>query len=193
MKKKTLLYFKMFSRVKFRRRSNWTQTVSYTFINMHIKHHVMYLLEINSNSAGWLLSIPNSFLPSHHLPHLRETKGSILTFDFASIPVHMVRYFYGVCRAWGVKANAGSKFCVSHLLFSYLFCPAWSMYIQLLHSSDPRTPLVLSSVFLSTQGIYTRREGLLSREFQNVSMLKYNLELGMLRSKSLFLVICSLP
>lgn len=130
MKKKTLLYFKMFSRVKFRRRSNWTQTVSYTFINMHIKHHVMYLLEINSNSAGWLLSIPNSFLPSHHLPHLRETKGSILTFDFTSIPVHMVRYFYGVCRAWDVKANAGSKFCVSHLLFSYLFCPAWSMYID---------------------------------------------------------------
>lgn len=124
----------MFSRVKFRRRNNWTKTVSYTFVNMHIKHHVMYLghlLETNSNSAGGLLSIPNSFLSSHHLPHLRETKGSIVTFDFASIPVHMVRYFYSVCRAWGVKTNAGSKFYVSHLLFSYLFYPAWSMYIDI--------------------------------------------------------------
>lgn len=47
-----------------------------------------HLLETNSNSAGWLLSIPNSFLLSYHLPHLRETKGSIVTFDFVSIPVH---------------------------------------------------------------------------------------------------------
>lgn len=92
--------------------------------------HFGHLLEINSNLAGWLLSSSNSFLPSHHLPHLGETKGSTLMPDLASIPVHMVKFSYSVCRALGVKTNGGSKFYVSYLLFSYLFYLAWTMYID---------------------------------------------------------------
>lgn len=162
---------------------------------MYIKYHVMYfgyLLEINSNSAGWLLSIPNSFLPSHHLPHLGETKGNTLMPDFASIPVHMVRFFYRVCRALVVKINGGSKFYVSYLLFSYLFYLAWTMYVNVPTPAfqwPQNSPSLIFHVPQYSRNLHWERTSLEERISKCQDLEIYNLELGVLGSKSSFLAI----
>lgn len=137
---------------------------------MFIKHHVMYfghLLEISSNSAGWLLSIPNSFLPSYHLPHLGENKGSTLTPDFASIPVHMVRFFYRVCRALLVKTMEALSFMsLTFSSFSYLFYLAWTMYIDVptpALQGPQNSPILIFHVPQYSRNLYWERRALEER------------------------------